>query len=46
MRRTVRGRFAGAVIDDRTAAYNGAGFYIPDSVTVELAPVTYTSRER
>ncbi|MGA9565997.1 MAG: hypothetical protein WBS19_10785, partial [Candidatus Korobacteraceae bacterium] len=36
------GAVAGKVIDDRTAAYSGAGFYVPDSVTVELAPVPYT----
>ncbi len=36
------GVVSGKVIDDRTAAYSGAGFYVPDSVTVELAPVPYT----
>ena len=36
------GTVAGKVIDDRTSAYSGAGFYIPDSVAVELAPVPYT----
>jgi len=36
------GVVSGKVIDDRTAAYSGPGFYIPDSVTVELAPVPYT----
>ena len=36
------GVVAGKVIDDRTSAYSGAGFYVPDSVTVELAPVPYT----
>ncbi len=36
------GTVAGAVIDDRTAAYSGPGFYIPDSVTVRLAPVPYS----
>ncbi len=36
------GTVAGAVIDDRTAAYSGSGFYIPDSVKVQLAPVPYT----
>ncbi len=35
------GTVAGAVIDDRTAAYSGPGFYIPDSVTVQLSPVPY-----
>ena len=36
------GTVSGAVIDDRTAAYSGPGFYIPDSVTVRLAPVPYS----
>jgi hypothetical protein len=36
------GVVSGVVVDDRTAAYTGAGFNIPDSVTVQLAPVTYT----
>ncbi len=36
------GTVSGAVIDDRTAAYSGPGFYIPDSVKVQLAPVPYT----
>ncbi len=35
------GTVSGAVIDDRTAAYGGPGFYIPDSVKVQLAPVPY-----
>jgi hypothetical protein len=36
------GTVSGNVIDDRTAAYSGPGFYIPDSVTVRLAPVPYS----
>ena len=36
------GTVSGEVIDDRTAAYSGPGFYVPDSVTVRLAPVPYT----
>lgn len=36
------GQVTGAVVDDRTSAYTGPGFMVPDSVTVELAPVTYT----
>ncbi len=36
------GTVSGAVIDDRTATYSGPGFYIPDSVKVQLAPVPYT----
>ena len=36
------GTVSGAVIDDRTVAYSGPGFYIPDSVTVRLAPVPYS----
>ncbi len=36
------GTVSGAVIDDRTAAYSGPGFYVPDSVTVRLAPVPYS----
>ncbi len=36
------GTVGGTVIDDRTAAYTGPGFNVPDSVTVVLAPVTYT----
>ena len=36
------GTVTGAVIDDRTSAYSGPGFYIPDSVTVRLAPVAYS----
>jgi hypothetical protein len=36
------GSVLGTVIDDRTAPYTGAGFNIPDSVTVRLAPTTYT----
>ncbi len=35
------GTVSGKVIDDRISAYSGPGFYIPDSVTVELAPVPY-----
>lgn len=36
------GQVTGVVVDDRTTAYMGAGFNIPDSVTVQLAPVSYT----
>jgi hypothetical protein len=36
------GSVLGTVIDDRSAPYTGAGFNIPDSVTVRLAPTTYT----
>ena len=36
------GLVSGSVIDDRTSAYSGPGFYIPDSVTVRLAPVPYS----
>ncbi len=36
------GNVLGTVIDDRTAPYTGPGFNIPDSVTVSLAPTTYT----
>jgi len=36
------GSVLGTVIDDRTTSYNGVGFDIPDSVTVRLAPTTYT----
>ncbi|HUK43385.1 MAG TPA: right-handed parallel beta-helix repeat-containing protein, partial [Candidatus Bathyarchaeia archaeon] len=36
------GSVLGTVIDDRTAPYSGPGFNIPDSVTVRLAPTTYT----
>jgi hypothetical protein len=36
------GQVTGVVVDDRTTAYTGAGFNIPDSVTVQLAPVSYT----
>ncbi len=36
------GNVLGSVIDDRTAPYIGPGFNIPDSVTVRLAPTTYT----
>ena len=36
------GNVLGTVIDDRTAPYSGPGFDIPDSVTVRLAPTTYT----
>ena len=36
------GSVFGTVIDDRTAPYTGPGFNIPDSVTVSLAPTTYT----
>ncbi len=32
----------GAVIDDRTSPYTGAGFIVYDSVTLKLAPTTYT----
>jgi hypothetical protein len=32
----------GTVIDDRTAPYSGAGFVLYDSVTLKLAPTTYT----
>jgi len=35
------GTVSGVVIDDRTDLYQGPGFYIPDSVTVQLAPVSY-----
>jgi hypothetical protein len=36
------GTVSGEVIDDRTTAYSGPGFYVPDSVTVRLAPVPYS----
>ena len=36
------GVVSGVVVDDRTSAYTGGGFNVPDSVTVQLAPVTYT----
>ena len=36
------GSVLGMVIDDRTAPYTGPGFNVPDSVTVRLAPTTYT----
>ena len=36
------GSVLGTVIDDRMVPYTGAGFNIPDSVTVRLAPTTYT----
>ena len=36
------GTVSGEVIDDRTAPYSGPGFYIPDSVTVRLAPLPYS----
>jgi hypothetical protein len=36
------GSVLGAVIDDRTAPYTGPGFVLYDSVTLRLAPTTYT----
>lgn len=36
------GAVLGTVIDGRTSPYTGPGFNIPDSVTVRLAPTTYT----
>jgi hypothetical protein len=36
------GQVTGVVVDDRTSNYTGAGFNIPDSVTVQLAPAIYT----
>src|SRR5271166_2757177 len=32
----------GVVIDDRTSPYSGPGFIVRDSVTLKLAPTTYT----
>ena len=36
------GSVLGDVIDDRTAPYSGPGFILYDSVTLRLAPTTYT----
>lgn len=36
------GTVQGEVIDDRTSNYTGPGFYVPDTVIVRLAAVTYT----
>ncbi len=36
------GSVQGTVIDDRTSPYTGAGFIVYDSVTLKLAPTTYT----
>ena len=36
------GSVLGTVIDDRTSPYTGAGFVLYDSVTLKLAPTTYT----
>jgi hypothetical protein len=36
------GAVLGTVIDDRTSPYSGAGFILYDSVTLKLAPTTYT----
>ena len=36
------GSVLGDVIDDRTAPYTGPGFILYDSVTLKLAPTTYT----
>ena len=36
------GSVLGTVIDDRTSPYTGPGFILHDSVTLKLAPTTYT----
>ncbi len=36
------GTVLGSVVDDRIAPYNGPGFILYDSVTLKLAPTTYT----
>ncbi len=36
------GSVLGAVVDDRTTPYTGPGFILYDSVTLKLAPTTYT----
>ncbi len=36
------GSVLGTVVDDRTAPYTGPGFVLYDSVTLRLAPTTYT----
>jgi hypothetical protein len=36
------GAVQGTVIDDRTAPYIGPGFVVYDSITLKLAPTTYT----
>ena len=36
------GTVLGTVIDDRTSPYTGPGFVLYDSVTLKLAPTTYT----
>ena len=36
------GSVLGTVIDDRTSPYTGPGFILYDSVTLKLAPTTYT----
>ncbi len=36
------GAVLGTVVDDRTAPYSGPGFILYDSVTLKLAPTTYT----
>jgi hypothetical protein len=36
------GAVLGAVVDDRTSPYSGPGFILYDSVTLKLAPTTYT----
>lgn len=36
------GTVLGMVVDDRTAPYSGPGFILYDSVTLKLAPTTYT----
>ena len=36
------GAVLGAVVDDRTSPYTGPGFILYDSVTLKLAPTTYT----
>jgi hypothetical protein len=36
------GNVLGEVIDDRTSPYNGPGFVLYDSVTLKLAPTTYS----
>ncbi|MGC2110998.1 MAG: hypothetical protein WA655_15870, partial [Candidatus Korobacteraceae bacterium] len=36
------GNVLGAVVDDRTSPYTGPGFILYDSITLKLAPTTYT----
>ncbi len=36
------GAVLGTVVDDRTSPYSGPGFILYDSVTLKLAPTTYT----